>query len=74
LRRTPIQRQSPRIIAYTASKAVLSSITKKLSKSLAADGIVVDRVCPGTIVTASFTEALHDILAAAGLGATNPVE
>ena len=32
-----IQRQSPRIVAYTASKAALSSITKNLSKSLAKD-------------------------------------
>ena len=51
-----IQRQNPRIVAYTASKAALSSVTKNLSKSLAKDGILVNCVCPGTIVTASFTE------------------
>ena len=64
-----IQRQNPRIVAYTASKAALSSVTKNLSKSLAKDGILVNCVCPGTIVTASFT-----ILAADGLDATNPVD
>jgi 3-oxoacyl-[acyl-carrier protein] reductase len=69
-----IQRQNPRIVAYTASKAALSSITKNLSKSLAKDGILVNCVCPGTIVTASFTENLKDILAADGLDATNPVD
>jgi NAD(P)-dependent dehydrogenase (short-subunit alcohol dehydrogenase family) len=69
-----IQRQNPRIIAYTASKAALASITKNLSKSLAKDGILVNCVCPGTIVTASFTELLKDILAADGLDATNPVD
>lgn len=69
-----IQRQNPRIVAYTASKAALSSITKNLSKSLAKDGILVNCVCPGTIVTASFTENLRDILAADGLDATNPVD
>jgi len=69
-----IQRQNPRIVAYTTSKAALASITKNLSKSLAADGILVNCVCPGTIVTASFTEALKDILAADGLDATNPVD
>ena len=69
-----IQRQNPRIVAYTASKAALASITKNLSKSLAKDGILVNCVCPGTIVTASFTEALKDILAADGLDATNPVD
>jgi len=67
-----IQRQNPRIVAYTASKAALSSVTKNLSKSLAKDGILVNCVCPGTIVTASFTEVLSDILAADGLDATDP--
>ena len=67
-----IQRQNPRIVAYTASKAALSSVTKNLSKSLAKDGILVNCVCPGTIVTASFTENLKDILAADGLDASDP--
>jgi 3-oxoacyl-[acyl-carrier protein] reductase len=67
-----IQRQNPRIVAYTASKAALASVTKNLSKSLAADDILVNCVCPGTIVTASFTENLKDILAADGLDATDP--
>lgn len=67
-----IQRQNPRIVAYTASKAALASVTKNLSKSLASDGILVNCVCPGTIVTASFTENLKDILAADGLDATDP--
>ena len=69
-----IQRQNPRIVAYTASKAALSSVTKNLSKSLAKEGILVNCVCPGTIVTASFTEQLNDILAADGLDATNPYD
>ena len=69
-----IQRQNPRIVAYTASKAALASITKNLSKSLAKDGILVNCVCPGTIVTASFTENLKEILAADGLDATDPVD
>jgi NAD(P)-dependent dehydrogenase (short-subunit alcohol dehydrogenase family) len=67
-----IQRQNPRIVAYTASKAALASVTKNLSKSLAKDDILVNCVCPGTIVSASFTEALKDVLAADGLDATNP--
>ncbi|WP_373139692.1 SDR family NAD(P)-dependent oxidoreductase [Mycobacterium marinum] len=69
-----IQRQNPRLVAYTASKAALSSVTKNLSKSLAKDGILVNFVCPGTIVTASFTEQLKDLLAADGLDATNPYD
>jgi NAD(P)-dependent dehydrogenase (short-subunit alcohol dehydrogenase family) len=67
-----IQRQNPRIVAYTASKAALSSATKNLSKSLAKDGILVNCICPGTIVTASFTEALKEILAAENLEASDP--
>ncbi|OBI93254.1 short-chain dehydrogenase [Mycobacterium alsense] len=69
-----IQRQNPRIVAYTASKAALASVTKNLSKSLAKEGILVNCVCPGTIVTASFTEVLKDVLAADGLDATNPAD
>ena len=69
-----IQRQNPRIVAYTASKAALSSVTKNLSKGLAKEGILVNCVCPGTIVTASFTENLKEILAADGLDATDPVD
>jgi 3-oxoacyl-[acyl-carrier protein] reductase len=69
-----IQRQNPRIVAYTASKAALTSVTKNLSKSLAKEGILVNCVCPGTIVTATFTEQLRDVLAADGLDATNPVD
>lgn len=69
-----IQRQNPRIVAYTASKAALSSVTKNLSKSLAREGILVNCICPGTIVTASFTENLKDILATDGLDATDPYD
>lgn len=67
-----IQRQSPRLVAYTASKAALSSFTKNLSKSLGAEGILVNCVCPGTIVTASFTETLKELLAADGFDSSDP--
>lgn len=69
-----IQRQSPRLVAYTASKAALSSFTKNLSKSLGAEGILVNCVCPGTIVTASFTETLRQALADEGFDSSNPQE
>lgn len=67
-----IQRQSSRLVAYTAAKSALSSFTKNLSKSLGAEGILVNCVCPGTIVTASFTESLRDVLAADGLDSSDP--
>jgi NAD(P)-dependent dehydrogenase (short-subunit alcohol dehydrogenase family) len=67
-----IQRQSPRLVAYTAAKSALSSVTKNLSKSLGPEGILVNCVCPGTIVTASFTEILKPVLAADGLDSSDP--
>ena len=36
------------------------------------EGILVNCVCPGTIVTASFTETLKDTLASEGLDSANP--
>jgi len=67
-----IQRQSPMLVAYTASKAAVTSLAKNLSKTLAADGILVNAVCPGSIVTASFKENLKEIFAAEGLDPGDP--
>lgn len=67
-----IQRQSPMLVAYTASKAALTSISKNLARSLAPDGILVNTVSPGTIVTASFTESLAPVLDELGLDASDP--
>ncbi len=67
-----IQRQNPMLVAYTASKSAVASVTKNLAKSLAPEGILVNTVSPGTIVTASFTEQLHDALAQEGYDASDP--
>jgi 3-oxoacyl-[acyl-carrier protein] reductase len=67
-----IQRQSPILPAYTASKAAAASVSKNLSKSLAPEGILVNTVSPGTIVTASFTENLAGVFAERGLDASDP--
>src|SRR5579872_915757 len=67
-----IQRQSPILPAYTASKAAVTSISKNLAKSLASEGILVNTVSPGTIVTASFTEALKPLFDEQGLDSSNP--
>ncbi len=69
-----IQRQNPRLVAYTASKAAVASLSKNLAKSLAPDGILVNTISPGTIVTASFTEALDPFLRLDGLDSSNPVD
>jgi 3-oxoacyl-[acyl-carrier protein] reductase len=67
-----IQRQSPLLVAYTASKAALTSISKNLAKSLAPEGILVNTVSPGTIITAAFTEALAPLLRQQGFDASDP--
>jgi 3-oxoacyl-[acyl-carrier protein] reductase len=55
------KRQSPALIAYTASKSALTSITKNLSLTLAPDGILVNTVSPGTFASDSFKAALAQV-------------
>ena len=69
-----IQRQSPLLVAYTAAKAALASVSKNLAKSLAPEGILVNTVSPGSIVTASFSEGLRPMFAAEDLDPTDPVD
>ncbi len=47
-------------------------MSKNLAKSLAPEGILVNTVSPGTIVTASFTEALHEVFVQRGLDSSDP--
>lgn len=69
-----IKRQSPRLVAYTAAKAALASISKNLARSLGPEGILVNTVSPGTIVTASFSVTLRPLLEAEGLDPTDPYD
>jgi 3-oxoacyl-[acyl-carrier protein] reductase len=62
-----VQRQSPRLIAYTAGKAALTSLTKNLSQTLARDGILVNTVSPGSFLTAQVREYVAEGMAARGL-------
>jgi NAD(P)-dependent dehydrogenase (short-subunit alcohol dehydrogenase family) len=45
------RRQSADLVAYTASKAALTSFSKNLSQSLAPDGILVNTVSPGSFLS-----------------------
>ncbi len=45
------KRQSADIVAYTAAKAALTSLSKNLSLSLAPDGILVNTVSPGSFLS-----------------------
>jgi 3-oxoacyl-[acyl-carrier protein] reductase len=45
------KRQSIELVAYTAAKAALTSVTKNLSALLASDGILVNTVSPGSFLS-----------------------
>ncbi|HWE67391.1 MAG TPA: SDR family oxidoreductase [Acidimicrobiales bacterium] len=45
------KRQSNGLVAYTAAKAALTSLSKNLSASLAPDGILVNTVSPGSFLS-----------------------
>lgn len=45
------KRQSPSLVAYTAAKSAVTSVTKNLSQALAPEEILVNAVSPGTIAT-----------------------
>jgi 3-oxoacyl-[acyl-carrier protein] reductase len=55
------KRQSPPLIAYTAAKSALTSLTKNLAQTLAPDGILVNTVSPGTFASPSFKAALAEM-------------
>ncbi len=68
------KRQAPNLISYTAAKSALTSISKNLAKTLAAEGILVNTVSPGTFLSAAFTERLKPVLAKKGYDASDPVQ
>jgi NAD(P)-dependent dehydrogenase (short-subunit alcohol dehydrogenase family) len=45
------KRQGPNLVAYTAAKAALTSLTKNLAQSLAPEGILVNTVSPGSFLS-----------------------
>ncbi|MCB1016485.1 MAG: SDR family oxidoreductase [Acidimicrobiales bacterium] len=53
------KRQSPPLIAYTAAKSALTSVSKNLAQTLAPEGILVNTVSPGTFASESFKSALQ---------------
>lgn len=61
------KRQTPRLIAYTAAKAALTSMSKNLAKTLAPEGILVNTVSPGTFLSGSVTTWLRQLAAARGI-------
>jgi NAD(P)-dependent dehydrogenase (short-subunit alcohol dehydrogenase family) len=46
-----IRHQSPGLIGFTAAKAAMASASKNLSRALAPEGIIVNTVAPGTVMS-----------------------
>jgi len=55
------KRQSASLVAYTAAKSALTSVSKNLSLTLAPEGILVNTVSPGTFASESFKASLAPI-------------
>jgi 3-oxoacyl-[acyl-carrier protein] reductase len=64
-----VQHQSAGLVSYTAAKSALLSVTKNLARSLAGEGILVNAVAPGPILT----DWARPMLAAAGIEMDDPV-
>lgn len=65
-----VQHQSTGLIAYTAAKAALVSVSKNLARGLALDGILVNAVAPGPVLTDPIGAAVR----AANGDPSDPVE
>ncbi len=61
------KRQTPTLIAYTAAKAALTSVSKNLAKTLAPEGILVNTVSPGTFLTGGVRSWLEGIAEERGI-------
>ena len=55
-----IRHQSPGLIAYTAANAAMASASKNLARALAPEGILVNTVCPGTVMSSALEEYLAE--------------
>jgi len=68
------KRQTPSLIAYTAAKSAMTSMSKNLAKALARDGILVNTVSPGTFLSDSLRRHLQKIATARGIDPESPVD
>jgi NAD(P)-dependent dehydrogenase (short-subunit alcohol dehydrogenase family) len=55
-----IRHQSPGLIGYTAAEAALTSASKNLARSLAPEGILVNTVCPGAIMSPAIEDYIDE--------------
>jgi len=66
---TSVKHQSPPLIAYTAAKTALASVTKNLARSLGPEQILVNAVAPGAVLS----DTLAAAVSAAGADGSDPV-
>jgi 3-oxoacyl-[acyl-carrier protein] reductase len=65
------KRQTPGLIAYTASKAAMTSVSKNLSALLAPEEILVNTVSPGTFLSPGLRQYLDALPPERGIDAGN---
>jgi NAD(P)-dependent dehydrogenase (short-subunit alcohol dehydrogenase family) len=65
------RRQSPSLVAYTASKAAMTSVSKNLAQSLAPEGILVNTVSPGSFLSEGMRGYLRSLPPERGVDPNN---
>ena len=68
------RRQTPHLVAYTAAKSAMTSLSKNLAKALAKDAILVNTISPRTFLSDSVRGYLESIASTRGVDPTNPVD
>ncbi len=68
------KRQAVGLVAYTAAKAALTSLSKNLSASLAPEGILVNTVSPGSFLSAGLRSYLTSLPPQRGVDADSLVD
>jgi NAD(P)-dependent dehydrogenase (short-subunit alcohol dehydrogenase family) len=61
------KRQSPEIVAYTAAKSAMTSLSKNLAQSLAPENILVNTVSPGSFLSAGMQTYLRSLPPSRGI-------
>jgi 3-oxoacyl-[acyl-carrier protein] reductase len=65
------KRQTPTLIAYTAAKSALTSVSKNLAKTLARENILVNTVSPGTFLSGGVKSWLQGMAKQRGIDPTS---
>lgn len=55
-----VRHQEPSLIGWTAAKAAMTSASKNLARTLAPDGILVNTVCPGAVMTPAIEQLVGE--------------